>query len=119
MPYYLRGAAFAIGVSFQIGVWSGKRTSLNFLIATFSPNALSLAPRPVRGRRFLPGARCHSSPPDLTRNKSRLNNATMCDGQVLNVGIVTFSFVILIMSIANADPVLHDVPVSRHPIATD
>jgi hypothetical protein len=43
----------------------------------------------------------------------------MRDGQVLNVGIVTFSFGILTMSIANADPVLHDVPVSRHPIATD
>ncbi|HEX8478165.1 MAG TPA: hypothetical protein VF663_07505 [Telluria sp.] len=44
--------------------------------------------------------------------------ATMRDGQVLNVGIVTFSFGFLIVSIASADPVLHDVPASRHPVTT-
>jgi hypothetical protein len=44
--------------------------------------------------------------------------ATMRDGQVLNVGIATFSFGFLIVSVASADPVLHDAPASRHPIAT-
>ena len=44
--------------------------------------------------------------------------ATMRDGQALNVGIVTFSFGFLIVSIANADPVLKDAPASRHPVAT-
>jgi hypothetical protein len=42
--------------------------------------------------------------------------ATMRDGQVLNVGLVTFSFGFLIVSVASADPVLHDAPGSRHPM---
>jgi hypothetical protein len=86
MPYYSRGAAFAIAVSFQIGVWSGKWTSLNFLIAAWSPNAVSLAPRPARWHRCLPGARCPSSRPDLAGYTSSLNSAILlrdCHGRLL------------------------------------